>query len=76
MKKEPSIWENTFANGTSDKGLISQNIKNSHDSTLRRQATQLKNWQMSGSKNYGTFIQWNSTQQRERRSLYPLQQHG
>ena len=29
--------------------------------------------QMSGSKNYGTFTQWNSTQQRERRSLYPLQ---
>ena len=27
-------------------------------------------------KNYGTFTQWNSTQQRERRSLYPLQQHG
>ena len=31
---------------------------------------------MSGSKNYGTFTQWNSTQQRERRSLYPLQWHG
>ena len=27
-------------------------------------------------KSYGTFTQWNSTQQRERRSLYPLQQHG
>ena len=27
-------------------------------------------------KHYGTFTQWNSTQQRERRSLYPLQQHG
>ena len=25
--------------------------------------------QMSGSKNYGTFSQWNSMQQRERRSL-------
>ena len=32
--------------------------------------------QTSGSKNYGIFTQWNSTQQRERRSLYPLQQHG
>ena len=31
---------------------------------------------MSGSKNCGTFTQWNSMQQRERRSLYPLQQHG
>ena len=27
-------------------------------------------------KNCGTFTQWNSTQQRERRSLYPLQQQG
>ena len=26
--------------------------------------------QMSGSKNYVTFTQWNSMQQRERRSLY------
>ena len=32
--------------------------------------------QTSGSKNYGIFTQWNSMQQRERRSLYPLQQHG
>ena len=32
--------------------------------------------QMSGFKNYGTFTEWNSTQQRERRSFYPLQQHG
>ena len=32
--------------------------------------------QMSGSRNYGIFTQWNSTQQRERRSFYPLQQHG
>ena len=27
-------------------------------------------------KKYGIFTQWNSTQQRERRSVYPLQQHG
>ena len=26
--------------------------------------------------NYGIFTQWNSSQQRERRSLYPLQQYG
>ena len=32
--------------------------------------------QMSGSKNYGAFTQWSSMQQRERRSLYSLQQHG
>ena len=27
-------------------------------------------------KNYGTFTQWNTTRQRERRSSYPLWQHG
>ena len=31
---------------------------------------------MSGSKNYGILTQWNSTQQRDRRSLYPFQWHG
>ena len=27
---------------------------------------------MSGAKNYGTFTQWISKQQRERRNLYPF----
>ena len=36
----------------------------------------LKEMSRKGSKNYGVFTQWNSTQHRERRSLYPLQQHG
>ena len=45
MKKEPTVWENIFANDTSDKGLISKYIKNSHDSTPGRQTTQLKNGQ-------------------------------
>ena len=31
---------------------------------------------MNGSKNYGTFSQWNTRQQKERRSPYPLRQHG
>ena len=45
IKREPTIWENIFANDTSDKGLISKYIKNSHDSTPVRQTTQLKNGQ-------------------------------
>ena len=32
--------------------------------------------QMSGSKNYGTFTQWNSMQQSERSISYALRQHG
>ena len=44
IQREPTVWENIFANDTSDKGLISKiKKKTSHDSTLRRQATQLKN---------------------------------
>ena len=48
-------------------------VKNSFPSTGSNLSA---HQQMSGSKNYGTFIQWNSTQQREGRSLYPLQHHG
>ena len=44
VKRESTVWENIFANDTSDKGLISE-IKNSHDSTPGRQTTQLKNGQ-------------------------------
>ena len=45
IKREPTIWENIFANDTSDKGLIPKYIKNSPDSTPGRQTTQLKNGQ-------------------------------
>ena len=47
MKRESTIWENIFANDTSDKGLISQNsqVENSQDSTPGRQTTQSKNGQ-------------------------------
>ena len=43
--KMKTVWENIFANDTSDKGLISKIDKNSHDSTPERQTTQLKNGQ-------------------------------
>ena len=45
MKREPTIWENIFANDTSDKVWSQKYIKNSHDSTPGRQTTQLKNGQ-------------------------------
>ena len=37
MKRDPTVWENIFANDTSDKGLISKYIKNSYYSTPGRQ---------------------------------------
>ena len=45
IKREPTVWENIFANDTSDKGLVSKIYKDSHDSTPGRQTTQLKNGQ-------------------------------
>ena len=45
MKREPTVWENIFANDISDKGLISKIYKESHDSTPGRKTIQLKNEQ-------------------------------
>ena len=35
MKREPTIWENIFANDTLDKGLISKIYKKSHTRKTR-----------------------------------------
>ena len=40
MKREPTIWENIFANDTLDKGFISKIHKNSHNSPPGRQTIQ------------------------------------
>ena len=45
MKREPTTWENIFANDTSDKVWSQKYIKNSQDSTPGRQKSQLKNGQ-------------------------------
>ena len=45
MKRKPTVWENIFANDTSDKDLISKIYKELYDSTPGRQTTQLKNGQ-------------------------------
>ena len=46
MKREPTIWENIFANDTSDTCLISKiHKKTSYDSTPKRQTIQLKSGQ-------------------------------
>ena len=44
MKREPTIWENIFANDTSDKGLISE-IYKELTGFHSRKTTQLKNGQ-------------------------------
>ena len=45
MKREPTVWENIFANDTSDKGLISKIYKGLTRLHPGRQTTQLKNGQ-------------------------------
>ena len=45
MKREPTVWENIFANDSSDTGLTPKYKKNSHDSTPGKQTIQLKNGQ-------------------------------
>ena len=42
MKREPIVWENIFANDTSERVWSPKYVRNSHDSTLGRQTTQLK----------------------------------
>ena len=39
MKRKPTVWENIFANDTSDKDLISKIYKELHNSTPGRQTT-------------------------------------
>ena len=45
MKRQPTEWKNTFANDTSDKGLISKFTKYLQNTTPKKQTTQLKNGQ-------------------------------
>ena len=45
IQREPTVWENIFANDTSDKGLISKIYKELTHCTPERQTTQLKNGQ-------------------------------
>ena len=46
IKREPTVWENIFANDTSDKGLISKIYKElTRLPCPGRQTTQLKNGQ-------------------------------
>ena len=45
IKREPTIWENVFANDTSEKGLISKIYKELTRPHSKKQATRLKNGQ-------------------------------
>ena len=43
IKREPTVWENIFANNTSDKGLSSKTYKELIHRKTGRQTIQLKN---------------------------------
>ena len=58
MKSEPTVWENIFANDTSDKGFISTIYKEFIQLNIRKTNSPIKKWAKDLNRHFSKEDMW------------------